>query len=204
MLALSRRSAGGPVPSVELIAGHIVALFHALFLSRYTVSFLRLRHALERHISHALLTSCVGSIATDVSTYILLGVDFVINLFFTGQIYWYHREGKVDKCGAALMTLVLNEFLEMTVPLTFLLCFLVSFYGGNAFIIGEKGNKCQIKCMSGNVGNDYFHFVATGPNDVLPFVYTFMILITIDLLSLVFSSIFLKKVLNINLFQVTQ
>ena len=150
MLALSRRSAGGPVPSVELIAGHIVALFHALFLSRSSASCLCLQPALELHIIHALLISCVGSIATEMSTYILLGVDFVINLLFTGQIYWYHRQGKVDKCGAALMTLVLNEFLEMTVPITFLLCFLVSFYGGNAFIIGEKkqisnkipGRKC--------------------------------------------------------------
>ena len=45
MSALGRRCSGGPVPSVELISGHIVALFHALFLS-----------------------SCVGSIATDIST----------------------------------------------------------------------------------------------------------------------------------------
>ena len=101
--ALGRRCAGKSVASVifsnwknflffakvDLIAGHIVALFHALFLS-----------------------SCLGSIATEVpilycsfplislvfsqevinldqhqvSTYILLGIDFIINLLFTGQV----------------------------------------------------------------------------------------------------------------------
>ena len=113
---LGRRCAGRHIPSVELIAGNIVALFHALFLS-----------------------SCVGSIATEISTYILLGVDFVINLFFTGRVYQFHKQGKIEECGQAVMTLVLNEFLEMTVPLTFLICFLVSFYGNNAAIIGKRG-----------------------------------------------------------------
>ena len=112
MSSLGWRCAGKPVPSVELISGHIVALFHALFLS-----------------------SCLGSIATPISGYILLGIDFVINLIFTVQIY-YNKKGNIEKCGEALMTLVLNEFLETTVPLTFLLCFLVSFYGGNKDIIG--------------------------------------------------------------------
>jgi hypothetical protein len=115
MSSLGKRCAGGSVPSVELIAGNIVALFHALFLS-----------------------SCLGSIATAISTYILLGIDFVINLIFTGQVYYYCRHGKIEKCGEALMTLVLNEFLEMTMPLTFLLCFLVSFYGGNSVILGKS------------------------------------------------------------------
>ena len=110
---LGEHCAGGSVPSVELNVGHIGALFHALFLA-----------------------SCVGSIATPVSTYILLGIDFAINIAFTCQIYYYHKKGQLEKCGAALMTVVLNEFLEMMVPITFLLCFLVSFYGGNADVIG--------------------------------------------------------------------
>jgi hypothetical protein len=61
--ALGRRSAGGHVPSVDMIAGHIVSLFHALFIS-----------------------SCIGSLATEITTCILLGMDFVINLIFTGRV----------------------------------------------------------------------------------------------------------------------
>jgi len=164
--ALGRRCAGGSVQSVDLIAGHIVALFHALFLS-----------------------SCLGSIATEVSTYILLGIDFIINLLFTGQVYWFAKRGKLEKCGEAMMTLVLNEFLEFLVPLTFVLCFLVSFYGGNREVLG-------------NVGSDYFHFVGTSPDQIEGFIYTFITLLGIDLLSLLFSGAFLKYKLNINLFQV--
>ena len=111
---LGQKCATTSVPSVELNIANIVALFHALFLA-----------------------SCVGSIATSISAYILLGIDFAINLLFTFQIYYYHRKGNIEKCAEAMMTVVLNEFLEMFVPLTFLLCFLVSFYGGNSNLIGE-------------------------------------------------------------------
>ena len=114
MSLLGKHCAGGSVPSVELMVGNIVALFHALFLS-----------------------SCLGSVATPITGYILLGIDFAINILFTGQIFYYYKQEKFEKCGESLMILVINEFLEMTVPLTFLLCFLVSFYGGNRAIIGR-------------------------------------------------------------------
>ena len=114
MSILGHHCAGGSVPSVELMVGNIVALYHALFLC-----------------------SCLGSVATPLSGNILLGIDFVINLIFTGQIYFCHKKGKFDKAADAMMTLVLNEFLEMAVPVTFLICFLVSFYGVNAPVIGN-------------------------------------------------------------------
>jgi hypothetical protein len=182
MSSLGKRCAGAEVPSVELIAGNIVALFHALFLS-----------------------SCLGSIATEISTYILLGIDFVINLLFTGQVYYYRKKGNIKKCGDALMSLVLNEFLEMTMPLTFLLCFLVSFYGGNSVILGMSWLiffSVDSYVFSGNVGSDYFHFISSDASDIPPFIYSFIILLCIDLISLIFSGIFLKLVLNINLLQV--
>ena len=115
MSALGKRSSGGDIPSVELIAGNIVALFHVLFLS-----------------------SCIGSIATKMTTYILLGTDFLINIFFTFRVYRHHKNNQVDNCGETLMTLVLNESIEFIVPLTFLICFLVSFYGGNRNVIGKS------------------------------------------------------------------
>ena len=59
MSVLGHHGAGGSVPSVELMVGNIVALFHALFLS-----------------------SCLGSVATPTSGNILLGIDFGINLIF--------------------------------------------------------------------------------------------------------------------------
>ena len=31
------------------------------------------------------------------------------------QVYWYAKKKKLEKCGEAMMTLVLNEFLEFLV-----------------------------------------------------------------------------------------
>ena len=34
------------------------------------------------------------------------------------KVYWYAKKKNVEKCGEAMMTLVLNEFLEFLVSLT--------------------------------------------------------------------------------------
>ena len=53
------------------------------------------------------------------------------------------------------------------------------------------------------MGSDYFQFLSTSNEQIPPFIYNFLILIGIDMLSLVFSSVFLKMSVNINLFQVS-
>ena len=55
----------------------------------------------------------------------------------------------------------------------------------------------------GNVRNGYFHFEAVEPVDISKFVEVMLTLISVDLVSLVSSSIFLKLCCNINLFKVT-
>ena len=54
--------------------------------------------------------------------------------------------------------------------------------------------------LSGNVKNDYFHFETVG--DIEAFVETLCMLVAIDALSLILSSIFLKVTCNINMLQV--
>ena len=54
--------------------------------------------------------------------------------------------------------------------------------------------------FEGNVKNGYFHFEAM--TDIDGFVTTLLMLLCIDALSLVFSSIFLKMTCNINMLQV--
>ena len=34
---------------------------------------------------------------------------------FKTQVYWFAKRGELEKCGQAMMTLVLNEFLEFLV-----------------------------------------------------------------------------------------
>ena len=36
-------------------------------------------------------------------------------LHWVAQVYWFAKRGELEKCGEAMMTLVLNEFLEFLV-----------------------------------------------------------------------------------------
>lgn len=56
--------------------------------------------------------------------------------------------------------------------------------------------------IAGNVGSDYFHFLSASHEDIPPFVYSFIMLIGIDMLSLIISCVFLKCALNIDLLKV--
>ena len=96
------------------MAGHIIALFHALFLAQ-----------------------CAGASATPLSTYLLLGVDFLINIYFAFSVFRLFKKKRMRACGETLQALVLNETLEFTVPLMFMICFLAAFFGPNAEVIGR-------------------------------------------------------------------
>ena len=87
-------------------------------------------------------------------------IDFLINLHACSTVCKKKREGALEKAGEELMVngwvhlqfgkltywkhksltilqlLTLNEFLELIVPVTYLLCFLVAFYGPNSHVIG--------------------------------------------------------------------
>ena len=111
----AKKSAGKTDQFVDLVAKNIIAVFHALFVAQ-----------------------CVGAAATQFSTYLLLGIDFAINMYFAGKFFWLFKKKKFEACGETLQGLVMNEFLEFTMPLLFLVCFLAAFHGPNAEIIGIK------------------------------------------------------------------
>ena len=115
----AKRSAGKTDEFVDLVAKNIIAISHALFVSQ-----------------------CVGAAATDLSTYLLLGIDFAINMYFTSKVVWLFRKKEFAECGETLQGLVINEFLEFTMPFLFLVCFLAAFHGPNADIIGIK---CKLR-----------------------------------------------------------
>ena len=111
---------------MELISLHIISLFHALFLAQ-----------------------CVGSAATPLATYLLLGIDFMINMYLGARVFYLHKKGRMADCGETLQNLVVNEFLEFKIPLLFLVCFLASFHGQNAEILGITDKSVNY--------NDYKH-----------------------------------------------
>ena len=109
----AKKSAGKSDQFVDLIASNIISIFHALFVSQ-----------------------CVGAAATDLSTYLLLGIDFVINMYFQCRVFYLHKKQRFEECAKELHSLVLNEFLEAIIPFLFLVCFLAAYHGPNAEIIG--------------------------------------------------------------------
>ena len=52
-------------------------------------------------------------------------------------VYSKHKEKKYEEAAEELMVLTLNEFLEAIVPVCYLICFLVAFYGPNAEFVGQ-------------------------------------------------------------------
>ena len=152
--ALGRRCAGGSVPSAYYFQAHISNIsvldwqYFGLVKYFWAPSFLA-RLIWSPDILSLFSTPSFSQAASDpllprslfvwsflprskceqVSTYILLAIDFIINLLFTGQVsfwcqgqcwrfaqvYWFAKRGKLEKCGEAMMTLVLNEFLEFLV-----------------------------------------------------------------------------------------
>ena len=116
------------------------------------------------------------------------------------------------------MHLVQEEFLEVSITLSFLLSFLVLFWGPNTFILGEIFEKrfaYNIKpfmrsciplisksTMTGNVRNNYFHFSSMEPEDLGDFIFSILVLLGVDLLSMIIYGILLKKWCGINMLQV--
>ena len=85
--------------------------------------------------------------------------------------------------------LILTERIETIVPLTYMICFAIAYYGPNAEILG-------------NVKLDLWHF-----KPVLNFgnyMRNVFILFIVDVMSLVMNGIILRTTCNINIFKIFQ
>ena len=113
---------------MELIAQNLAVTFHMIFVS-----------------------VCVGGIATDATLYTLIASDFIINNYFA-VITWRAKRNltqkSLQKLKKSVQILVLSESLEIVIPLAYLLCFVIAYYGPNADILG-------------NIKNDYWQYQDT-------------------------------------------
>ena len=133
------------------------------------------------------LSVCAGGLATDLTLYLLVGIDFLINMYFTIKVFRIKRNFTKKKQEDLLMSvqvLVLGEVLEIILPLAFLVCFLAAYHGPNAELLG-------------NIKNDFWQSKAVdeawGPTKNLLFLVAF------DCLSLTLAASFLLYFCNINL-----
>ena len=119
--AIAQQIALGPDISVELVAHNLAISYHMIFLS-----------------------VCVGGLATDATLYVLIAIDFVINIYFV-VISWRakrnHTEESLQKLMKSVQILVLAESLEIVIPLAYLLCFIIAYHGPNADILGNIKNS---------------------------------------------------------------
>ena len=98
-----------------------------------------------------------------------------------------------------LQILTLNEFLELIVPICYLFCYLVAFYGHNSHLVGKiiqipfagflewKSKdldfirpRIQKENISGNAGNSYWHYIGMTEADIPGFVQVSFSISTAD------------------------
>ena len=144
------RAADAKDSSVEISCSYMINTRHCVFLS---VMF--------------------GTAATDLTSWVILGSDFLFNLFLTLRIMWVKRKKDIDVKMEGMMInnllcLTLNEIVEAVVPLSFFVCFLVSYYGPNAALIG-------------GVKSDFFHY--TPVTNIERFIENLFLFIAVDFMS---------------------
>ena len=135
----------------------------------------------------------IGSKATDFTTYSILGLNFLLNILLCINIIRTHK--KVADISSKLLEvrnktkremiteLILNETVEFVVPVMFMVTFAITFYGPNAYIIG-------------NVRNAYWQYQKV--DNINLYLTGAFKMTLIDALSGVISSILLRWFCNIN------
>ena len=83
----------------------------------------------------------LGTVATDVTCWVILAIDFSINMYLVVKISWTKWKHGFNEENEAHMVelfqeLIINETVEIIVPFTYLVCFLIAYYGPNAELIG--------------------------------------------------------------------
>ena len=158
------KASNGDMTSVKVTSYYVVSTTHALFLA-YTV----------------------GGNATFATSVVIVGSDFLINIFICLWVIYKKRKHAEDVENQIefLQQLVVGELVEFMVPIAYLVCLLSAYYGPNAHMIG-------------NIGNSYWHFQAI--EDIGYAIKSIAVLFLFDFGSTVVSALLLWLFCRINLF----
>ena len=92
----------------------------------------------------------IGSVATQISTYCILGIDFMLNVVSCFKIIRLHRKISAlpsdsdilkDLHREEILLLALVEIVELLVPISYIATFVIAYYGPNAMILGGVKNN---------------------------------------------------------------
>ena len=150
--------------SAEIHATHYAAVRHVIFLSVN-----------------------LGSTTSDITSYLLLAVDFTINIIFCLLTLWYNRHEKdEEKKVCTLLNLIINEAVECTMPIAYLVSLLFAYYGPNRDILQGIGFGEWHQAAIEDFGNTVFWIIA---------------IFLSDFGSTVISAILLKVIAGMNIFK---
>ena len=142
---------------------------------------------------HAIFLSvAVSSILNELTCYVLLGMDFMINVFLSIRIIRRTKKKFVTSSETSkydddtLNELALNERIEFVVPLLYFISFFTAYYGPNAELIGS-------------IKNTLWHFTIVA--DVKKAASNMAILFGIDVCSAILCSLLLWCFCKISLFR---
>ena len=162
-----RKISGFDDISTNMIATHFSAARHALFISLV-----------------------IGSMATNETSYFLLGVDFLANLYLclriiylNGKLTEKHKKEKME----TIQTLVINETVESLMPIAYCIIIIIAYYGPSGQVIG-------------NIKNSYWQYSAI--NNMENTIQWLSIFFLVDFMSVVVSIILLLTICNINLVKI--
>ena len=164
------KAAGAVDPSVEIASSFGINVRHGIFLS-----------------------VMLGTAATDLSCWIIFGTDFMINIFMVLNLILIRKKGNPEyedrnarKMVDLLISITLNEFVELTVTIAFFISFLMCYHGPNAE-------------MMGNIKSDYFQHIPV--TDIDLFYENVALFVGVELVTIFVSVALLWISCRINMFR---
>ena len=140
------------------------------------------------------LCYAMSSFATNITSWVLMGVDFSMNILLSLRLVWLKkkRPESIQNQIDILQDLAVYELTEFYTPLSFLLVVILAYHGPNAELFG-------------NIKNAYWTFTAI--EDIEETIENMLLFFFIDFSSAVASTIILQLFCRINIckvFAVTQ
>ena len=124
------------------------------------------------------LSVVLGTIATDTTCWVILAIDLFINMYLVVKLIWIQRKGINNQNEVILVDtfidLIINEVGVLVVPVSYLTCFLVAYYGPNSKLLG-------------GVRNDYWQYEAV--TDLPLFIKNLSLFIVADCINLATTAI---------------
>lgn len=141
-LKVIQKSGNGDIPGGTIILKHTIAI-------RHTIS----------------LCYIIGNVATDMTSWVLVTIDFAFNLYLCLRIVWINKRypSKMEKQIHLLQDLVIYELVEFQAPLAFMLVVGITYYGPNGALFGNILNDywtySAIKDINATMMNMGFFFI---------------------------------------------